>query len=93
LHETDLPHVTDRIAAFDTCISPDAAIVQLVDHLYADDCVTDTTWDEATRHFSAADMVHLRAVAGCHRLVGGFLNSAGVQLDGGVPGWPTAPPG
>ena len=29
--------------------------------------------------------------AGCYRTVSGFLNSAGVQLDDGVPGWPTAP--
>jgi len=67
----------------------DAAILQLVDDLYADDCVTDTTWAEATRHFSDADMVHLIAAAGCYRVVSGFLNSTGVQLDDGVPGWPS----
>jgi 4-carboxymuconolactone decarboxylase len=66
----------------------DAAIIQLVDDLYVDDCVTDATWAEASRHFSAADLVHLLAAAGCYRLVSGFLNSAGVQLDDGVPGWP-----
>jgi 4-carboxymuconolactone decarboxylase len=71
----------------------DAAILQLVDDLYADDCVTDATWAEATNHFSTADVVHLITAAGCYRLVSGFLNSAGVQLDDGVPGWPAAPAG
>lgn len=72
---------------------PDAVILQLVDDLYADDCVTDATWVEATRHFSNADLVHLIAAGGCYRLVSGFLNSAGVQLDEGVPGWPSPPKG
>jgi hypothetical protein len=69
----------------------DRAILQLVDDLYTDDCVTDGAWQEATRHFSVPDVIHLIAAAGCYRTVSGFLNSAGVQLDEGVPGWPTAP--
>ena len=69
----------------------DRAILQLVDDLYTDDCVTDATWQEATNHFSDVDIIHLIAAAGCYRTVSGFLNSAGVQLDDGVPGWPTAP--
>lgn len=71
----------------------DAAILQLVDDLYADDCVSDATWAEASRHFSDHDLVHLIATAGCYRLVSGFLNSAGVALDEGVPGWPEDPEG
>ncbi len=66
----------------------DAAILQLVDDLYRDDCVMDPTWDEASQHFSEADIIHLIATAGCYRLVSGFLNSTGVELDEGVPGWP-----
>jgi len=67
------------------------AVLQLVDDLYADDCVSDATWAEASRHFDDAAMVHLLMAAGCYRVVSGFLNSCGVQLDDGVPGWPTAP--
>lgn len=66
----------------------DAAILQLVDDLYRDDCVGDATWGEASLHFSEADIIHLIATAGCYRLVSGFLNSTGVELDEGVPGWP-----
>jgi 4-carboxymuconolactone decarboxylase len=69
----------------------DQVILQLVDDLYADDCVSDATWEAATKHFSNADIVHLIATAGCYRTVSAFLNSAGVQLDEGVPGWPVAP--
>jgi alkylhydroperoxidase family enzyme len=69
----------------------DRAILQLVDDLYTDDCVSDATWQAATQHFSVPDVIHLIAAAGCYRTVSGFLNSAGVQLDEGVPGWPTAP--
>ena len=69
----------------------DATILHIVDDLYTDDCVTDATWAKATEHFSVPDIVHLIAAAGCYRVVSGFLNSAGVQLDEGVPGWPAAP--
>ena len=70
---------------------PDKAILQLVDDLYTDDCVGDSAWQEANKHFSVPDVIHLVAAAGCYRTVSGFLNSAGVQLDDGVPSWPTAP--
>jgi hypothetical protein len=33
-------------------------------------------------------LVELVVVAGFYRLVSGFLNTMGVQLDAGVPGWP-----
>jgi 4-carboxymuconolactone decarboxylase len=69
----------------------DAVILQIVDDLYADDCVSDATWAAATDHFSDAEIVHLIAAAGCYRMVSGFLNSAGVELDEGVPGWPAPP--
>ena len=51
----------------------------------------DATWAEASRHFSVPDIIHVIAAAGCYRTVSGFLNSAGVRLDDGVPGWPTDP--
>ncbi len=73
---------------------PDAerAVLGLVDDLYADDCIRDSTWAEVTEHFSAGDIVQLIAAAGCYRLICGLANSTGVELDEGVPGWPSAPP-
>ncbi len=66
-------------------------VLQVVDELYADDCVGETTWNAAAASFSDAEMLHLVMAAGCYRVVSGVLNSCGVQLDDGVPGWPTPP--
>jgi alkylhydroperoxidase family enzyme len=67
----------------------DRAALQLVDDLYTDDCVSDPTWAEASHHFTPPEVVELIAAAGCYRMVSGLLNSCGVALDEGVPGWPT----
>jgi 4-carboxymuconolactone decarboxylase len=91
LSETEI-YFTTRPITQGGWADDDRVILQLVDDMYADDCVSDSTWAAATQQFSNADIVHLIAAAGCYRLVSGFLNSAGVQLDDGVPGWPTAPP-
>ena len=69
----------------------EAAILQAVDELWADDCIGDATWAACAAHFDDAEMIHLLMAAGMYRVVSGFLNSCGVQLDEGVPGWPTPP--
>ncbi len=67
----------------------DRALLALADELAADDCVTDITWTRLASRWSDAELVELLVVAGFYRLVSGFLNSAGVRLDDGVPGFPT----
>lgn len=67
----------------------DAALIALADDLHADDCVSDATWAALSTRWSDEEMVELLIVAGFYRLVSGFLNSAGVQLDKGIPGFPT----
>ena len=84
-------YLTTRPVSEGPWSAADRVILQIVDDLYADDCVSDATWAAATQQFSDADIIHLIATAGCYRTVSGFLNSAGVQLDDGVPGWPTVP--
>jgi alkylhydroperoxidase family enzyme len=66
----------------------DLALIALADDLHADDCVTDTTWSALASRWDDAQLVELLVVAGFYRLVSGFLNSTGVQLDDGVPGFP-----
>lgn len=66
----------------------DAALIALADELHADDCVTDATWASLSTRWNDEEMIELLIVAGFYRLVSGFLNSAGVQLDDGVPGFP-----
>ena len=58
------------------------------DELSDDDCVSDATWELLATRWSEAELVELLVVAGFYRLVSGFLNSAGVQLDEGVAGFP-----
>lgn len=66
----------------------DAALIALADDLHRDDCVTDETWSALSARWSDEQLVELLVVAGFYRLVSGFLNSAGVQLDDGIPGFP-----
>jgi alkylhydroperoxidase family enzyme len=66
----------------------DLALIALADELAADDCVTDATWARLSGRWNDAELIELLVVAGFYRLVSGFLNSAGVQLDDGVPGFP-----
>lgn len=66
----------------------DRALIALADDLCADDCVSDATWAALTRRWNEAELVELVAVAGMYRLVSGFLNTMGVELDAGTPGWP-----
>jgi alkylhydroperoxidase family enzyme len=68
----------------------DLALIAMADELAADDCVTDATWAALAVRWNDAELVELLIVAGFYRLVSGFLNSAGVQLDTGVPGFPAA---
>jgi 4-carboxymuconolactone decarboxylase len=66
----------------------DRALLQMTDDLYTDDCVSDTTWDELTARWSTPEIMEFIMTALCYRVVSGFLNSCGVELDDGVPGWP-----
>jgi len=66
----------------------DRALIALADDLHTDDCVSAGTWLALSDRWSEAELVELLIVAGFYRLVSGFLNSAGVRLDDGVPGFP-----
>ncbi|HIL05017.1 MAG TPA: carboxymuconolactone decarboxylase family protein [Acidimicrobiia bacterium] len=67
------------------------ALLEMVDDLYGDDCVSDATWLKLAGLFSVSEMLEFMAAALQYRLVSGLLNSCGVQRDDGVPGWPQAP--
>ena len=66
----------------------DRDLILLADELCADDCVSDPTWARLAERWNDEQLVELVVCAGFYRLVSGFLNSAGVQLDEGVPSWP-----
>jgi alkylhydroperoxidase family enzyme len=68
--------------------APERALLEMVDELHGDDCVSDQTWRELTTHFDEHDILEYMAATLFYRMVSGILNSCGVELDAGVPGWP-----
>jgi 4-carboxymuconolactone decarboxylase len=66
----------------------DRVLIALADDLAGDDCVSDATWARLADRWDDAELVEFLVLAGFYRMVSGFLNSAGVQLDEGVPGFP-----
>ena len=66
----------------------DRALIAMSDELCADNCVSTTTWEELQAFWNEAELVELVMVAGTYRLVSGFLNTMGVELDVDTPGWP-----
>jgi len=66
----------------------DRDLVVFVDELCATNGVSDPTWARLSARWSDAEMLELLVVAGFYRLVSGLLNSVGVQLEEGTPGWP-----
>jgi alkylhydroperoxidase family enzyme len=66
----------------------DAALIAMADDLADDDCVSDATWAKLAPAWTEAQIIELIITAGFYRLVSGLLNSTGVPLDDGVPGWP-----
>lgn len=66
----------------------DADLIAMCDELCAHDCVGDATWARLAADWTEAELVELVMVAGTYRLVSGFLNTMGVELDADTPGWP-----
>ncbi len=66
----------------------DRALLAMADDLHADDKVADATWAALSARWNPTELVELLVLAGFYRLISGFLNSAGVELDPGTPGWP-----
>jgi alkylhydroperoxidase family enzyme len=69
----------------------DQDLILLADELCASNTVTQPTWDRLAARWSDEEMIELVILGGFYRMVSGFLNSVGVELDAGVPGWPEAP--
>jgi len=67
----------------------DRALVAAADELCQMNVVSDATWAKLAARWSEAELIELVVCMGFYRLVSGFLNTMGVELDEGVPGWPT----
>lgn len=66
----------------------DHLLLTMADELCEDDCVSDDTFAALAERWDHGELVELVVCAGFYRMVSGFLNSFGVPLDEGVPGWP-----
>ena len=66
----------------------DEALLALVDDLDEQDRVTDATWEGLARHWAEPELLELLALAGYYRMTAGILNSAEVEPDPDLPGWP-----
>ena len=65
----------------------DRLLLQATDELHGDAHVSDATWAGLSEHYSTQQMMDLVFTVGQYNLVSMALNSFGVQLDEGLPGW------
>jgi 4-carboxymuconolactone decarboxylase len=73
----------------------DRALVDLVDEVADRVTLSDATWDRLKARWSDDQVLELLALTGMYRLIAGVVNSAGTELEPGIPGWPdgAGPPG
>ncbi len=65
----------------------DTLLLRAADELHADAHVTDSTWAGLAEHFDTKQLMDIVFTVGQYNLVSMALNSFGVQLDEGLPGW------
>jgi len=65
--------------------------IALAGELHNDDVASDATWAGLRDALDDAQLVELLLLPGFYRMLAGFLNSAGVQLEPDAPGWPPHP--
>jgi alkylhydroperoxidase family enzyme len=65
----------------------DRLLLRATDELHADAHVSDDTWAGLSEHLSTEQLMDLVFTVGQYNLVSMALNSFGVQLDEGLPGW------
>lgn len=65
----------------------DKLLLTAADELHADAFISDDTWQGLSEHFDTKQMMDIVFTVGQYNLVSMALNSFGVQLDDGLPGW------
>jgi alkylhydroperoxidase family enzyme len=65
----------------------DATLLRAVDELHADACISDVTWQALSARYNTQQLLDLVFAIGQYNLVSMVLNSLGVQLDEGIPGF------
>lgn len=65
----------------------DRLLLAATDELHRDAHISDATWNGLSEHFTTQQLMDLVFTVGQYNLVSMALNSFGVQLDEGLPGW------
>ena len=65
----------------------DATLLRAVDELHNDACISDATWQALSIRFNTQQLIDLVFAIGQYNLVSMVLNTLGVQLDEGIPGF------
>ena len=66
----------------------DAALIRAVDELHHDAIISDATWNTLSTRYDEKQLMDVVFTVGQYNMVSWALNSFGVQLDEGVPGFP-----
>ena len=87
LTDAEIKALMDDVDAFGWS-SRDRRLIAMTDEICANDCVSDPTWKELRADWADAELCELVLLVGVYRMVAGFLNTMGVELDPNTPGWP-----
>jgi 4-carboxymuconolactone decarboxylase len=66
----------------------DAALIRAADELYHDAIISDSTWNTLSERYDEKQLMDVVFTVGLYNLVCWALNSFGVQLEEGIPGFP-----
>jgi alkylhydroperoxidase family enzyme len=68
--------------------SADRALIDASDDLHESQCISDATWEALAGTWNDQQLLDIVFAAGQYTLVSMALNTLGVELDDGLPGWP-----
>lgn len=66
----------------------DTALLRAADELHRDSRIGDATWAQLAGHYNTQQLLDVVFTVGQYTLVSMALNTCGVQLDEGIPGFP-----
>jgi 4-carboxymuconolactone decarboxylase len=66
----------------------EASLLRAADELHSDSMISDATWAELAERYDAEQLIEVPMLVGHYHLVAMTLNTLGVQLDGGLTGFP-----
>jgi alkylhydroperoxidase family enzyme len=80
-------YATTRALSETLLTEGDRLVLQVADELCDDNCITDATWARVRAHYDDPEVLELLFLVGLYRMFAGVVNSLGIELDQGIPGW------